>query len=207
MDNRKQSLTQDFTRWLDRYSPRRALQQQPTALEAEIKALMRVIFKMAPLADYLAWLDRVTTQLDYQMKTAAWPTVSEVGAVCSNINKSNAQKSPTKSQELSPSRIAAQRMVDGKDVGDGWLYGRSNLEMMKLGIVGGETLRKYRTDLYFSAKKVYGEEAARRMESGWLERHRNAERLHAKMSEDEMPTKEPFRRMPVSADDQYPEYS
>lgn len=203
MSNRNEALTDEFTAWLERYSPRRALQQNETALEAEVKALMRVIYKMAPNTDYLSWLERVTTQLDYQMKTSAWPTVAEIGAACSNINKAVALKTPRTSGGIDPVKINAQRMNDGENVGDGWLYGRANIDMMKTGLVSPDTLRRYRSALYFAAKDVYGEEKVKSMEAGWIARHEDAERLDAKMGE--MPQGEPFKRMPVSDDDQWAE--
>jgi len=202
MSTRTEGLTEEITLWLDRYSPRRALQSNEQAMAAEINALMRVVLKMAPITDYTRWLERVTTQLDFQMKTSAWPTVSEVGAACSNINKSVALGSQRKGVMKSPPEIMAARMNAGEDVGDGWIYGRGAVEVMRTGQVSQETMRKYRSALYFAFKDFYGEDIAKAREADWIARHEAAESLEAAS---DMPKGEPFRRMPQSPDDQYGE--
>ena len=200
MSTRSDALTDEFTEWLDRYSPRRALQSNESALAAEITALMRVILSMAPDKDYLEWLEKVTSGLDRQMKTSAWPTVSEVGAVCSNINKHNALNSGKSNEfKLDPIKINADRMNRDESIGDGWLYGRNCIELMKSGRVTQETLRRYRSALYFSAKDVGGEDYARKMEVNWVARHDEAESLDRKIQA--VPSGEPFKRIPQHDND------
>lgn len=201
MNTRAEALTDEFTLWLDRYSPRRALQANEQAMSAEVNALMRVILKMAPGSDYLSWLAKVTNQLDYQMKTAAWPTVSEVGAACSNINKAKALHTQRKFPSLDPVAIAAKRMNAGEDIADGWLYGRGAVELIKSGAVSRETIRKYRSALFFAYRDLLGEEKAKLREADFIARHEAAERLDA--AKTEPPKGEPFKRMPTSPDDQY----
>lgn len=204
MSARNEALHAEFTRWLGRYSPRRALQQNEQALGDEINALMRMVLKMAPNSDYLRWLEKVTTNLDFQMKTSAWPTVAEVGAACSNMNKHAALNSPKPrhSQQKRPMDIASDRMKNGDFVGDEWIYGRNAVEMMSEGLVDQETLRKYRSALYFSAKAVYGDEIAKRREAEWIAKHESAE-SHHKLAAGDMPTGEPFQRMPTHDNDQW----
>jgi len=177
MSSRNTALHEEFTRWLGRYSPRRALQVNEQALGDEITALMRMVLKMAPQSDYLRWLEKVTTNLDFQMKTSAWPTVAEVGAACSNMNKHDSLNRPKGSRHAEvkrPMDIAADRMNRGDAVGDEWLYGRNAVEMMGEGLVDQDTLRQYRSALYFSAKAVYCEDIAKRRESGWIAKHASA---------------------------------
>lgn len=204
MTTRNEVLHDVFVRWLDRYSPRRALQQNEQAMKDEVNALMRVVWRMAPKQDYENWLGKVTNQLDYQMKTSAWPTVAEIGAACSNQNKAQVLNNPqsVKQVSLDPAKIAAKRMNAGEAVGEGWLYGRNCLDMIKGGEVSSDTLRKYRSALYFSAKDTYGEERAKVMEADWLLRHGKAEGLHALMAS-EPPKGEPFKRMPTHENDQW----
>lgn len=204
MTTRNEVLHDVFVRWLDRYSPRRALQQNEQAMKDEVNALMRVVWKMAPKDDYENWLVRVTNQLDYQMKTSAWPTVAEIGAACSNQNKARVLNNPQSVQSftLDPVGIAAKRMNAGELVGEGWLYGRDCVDLMKTGAVSHDTLRKYRSAFYFSAKDTYGEEKAKRMEVGWIERQSQAENLTAVMAR-ELPKGEPFKRMPIHDNDQW----
>lgn len=201
MNPRTEALTEEFTEWLDRYSPRRALQSNEKAMGAEINALMRVILKMAPVSDYLSWLEKVTTQLDYQMKTSAWPTVSEVGAACSNVNKSRSLSGQRQSVTTIPATIVARRMNAGETVGDGWLYGRDAVVLIKTGDVSSDLMRRYRSALYFSAKKLHGEEKARLMEEAWIARHDAAEALDQAASAP--PDGEPFNRMPTSPEDEF----
>lgn len=201
MNPRTEALTEEFKQWLDRYSPRRALQSNEKAMGAEINALMRVILKMAPVADYLSWLEKVTTQLDYQMKTSAWPTVSEVGAACSNVNKSRSLSGQRTAVTTIPATTAARRMNAGESVSDGWLYGRDAVALLRTGDVSSDLMRKYRSSLYFSTKKIYGEEKARLMEEGWIARHDAAERLDRVAAS--RPDGEPFNRMPTSPEDEF----
>tara|TARA_R100001369_G_scaffold16867_4_gene31985 strand:- start:1361 stop:1984 length:624 start_codon:yes stop_codon:yes gene_type:complete len=203
MSTKNEVLYDVFTRWMDRYSPRRALQQNETALKDEVNALMRVIWKMAPREDYENWLAKVLNQLDYQMKTSAWPTVAEIGAACSNQNKARILSNPLSAEpfSLDPVKIAAKRMNAGESVGDAWLYGRNSLDLMATGLVTGDTLRRYRSALYFSAKDTYGEGKAKRMEAEWLLRHGKAENLHAVMAAADLPEGEPFKRMPTHPND------
>ena len=111
MSPRVEALTEEFGAWLSRYSPRTHLRSQPDALRAERYALTKVVFKMAPKVDYLTWLQKLTEALDYQMRTTAWPTVHEVGAVASNLNKDRSRKAGTThgTGSLDPAVINAQR--------------------------------------------------------------------------------------------------
>lgn len=194
---REEQITEEFSDWLDRYTAPRSLQENEKARHAEMRALVKAILRFAPKVDYLSWLERVTSQLDYQQKTRSWPTVSEVGAVASNINKANPSHQGSE-WTLDPLKIAAKRINGGEAVGDEWLYGRRAVELLASGEVHMDTLRPYRSSLYFRAKKLYGEEQARAMEADWIARHESAE-SHHRIAQD-MPEGEPFNRFPTAAE-------
>jgi hypothetical protein len=177
MNTRDEALLEEFGLWLERYSPRRALQGNSEALQAEVKALLRVIKKYAPMNDYLSWLSRVTEALDFMMKTSAWPTVNEVGSACIATNKEAARKAPSEAISLDPIEVNAKRMNAGEAVGDGYLYGRDAVTLLRGNHVSLDVMTKYRSALFFSAKDVWGEELALRAEARWKAKHADAEEL------------------------------
>ncbi|MGR3524864.1 MAG: hypothetical protein ACU0CT_02555 [Paracoccaceae bacterium] len=76
---------------------------------------------------------------------------------------------------LNPMEIAAHRMNEGEAVGDEWLYGQNAARLIASGLVPADTMRKYRSALYFAAKDDCGADIAKTMEAGWLARHAAAE--------------------------------
>ena len=177
MNSREESLLEEFGKWLERYSPRRALQGNSEAMQAEVNALMKVIKKFAPMSDYLSWLSKVTDTLDFRMKTSAWPTVNEVGSACVAVGKDRAKSGPSDVFSLDPIDVNAKRMNSGEAVGDGFLYGRDAVELLRSGKVSMEIMTKYRSSLFFSAKDVWGEEIALKREAEWKAKHAAAEQL------------------------------
>lgn len=180
MNNRTAGITEEFTLWLNRYTPRNTLKADPAALQAEITALMRALLRMAPVSGYLEWLQKVTDNLDRQMKTAAWPTVSEVASSAAFISKGQPQSGETRADQwkIDPVAIAAKRMNAGEAVGDDWLYGLNAAKLEQSGLVGDDIFRRYRSAVYFSHKEFYGEEIARAKEAQWIARHEESSRHH-----------------------------
>lgn len=198
MNARAESLAIDFKKFLDRYTPRRSLQGNPEALEAEIEKLMGALIQSAPTKNYLTWLERVTNQLDRQMTTSAWPLVADLVKVCSNQNKHDSLSQPRSNiVKFDPVKINAQRMNDGEPVGEDWLYGHNALLLEQSGLVDADTMRRYRSTLYFSAKRQWGEGPAGQYESHLVARHQDAKVLTAREPVDP-PKGEPFKRMPKS---------
>lgn len=197
MSIRTESIAKTFSAWLERYSPPQMMKEKPDVMQAEVETLLRVILKFAPQEGYNGWVDRMLDRLEYQMKTRAWPTKGEVGSICSNMRKETAQssgvKAPDPKDEL---QVMADRINAGEFVGDGFLYGRQAVDLLRNGLVSGDTMRKYRSALYFSMKDAWGEEKARQVEATLIAKHDAAERLHSDTAAIEMPKGEPFKRMP-----------
>lgn len=70
-----------------------------------------------------------------------------------------------------PEQIAADRMATGETVGEEWLYGTGAVKLLRDRIVDQETMKRYRSALYFKAKDIGGEEYARNIEQDLLARH------------------------------------
>ncbi len=172
MSVRAETIANIFSAWLKRYSPPRIMADAPEIQKEERNTLLRVLLKFAPDRDYEGWLNRVLDRVEYQMKTRAWPTKGEIGAVCSNLAKEGHGKAQAQSEwTLDPAALAAKRMNEGQGVGDDWLFGRRCHELMATGEVSQDTLRAYRSAWYFSAKDLHGEEKARRMEQEMYRKH------------------------------------
>lgn len=159
MNLRQAEIAQALTRWLDRYSCPQHLREKPEAAQAEAEKIAGVLSKMAPSTEVQPFLNRVFDALDYQMKTRAWPTVGEVAAVCSNIRKEVTFTSePTEAK--TPMEIVSAKMERGESVGDGWLWGRDAVDLIRAGKVTREVMEKYRSAAFFARKDTYGEDAA-----------------------------------------------
>lgn len=179
MSLRQSEITATLTRWLDRYSCPMNLRDKPQAAQAEAEALAGVLLRFAPQTEYQPFMNRVFSQLDYQMKTRAWPTVAEVSAVCSSVRKAAAIASGTADSEkdMRPVAIAARAMAEGKPVGEGWLYGRMAVEMIAERLVDKTTMDKYRSGAFLHRKAVYGEPAALAWETEAKARHEDAKHI------------------------------
>lgn len=112
-------------------------------------------------------------------KGRSWPTVSHMIDAMDRVAKRSggavaiADEAPKWS--LDPLAIMARRMNEGEAVGDEWLYGQNAARLIASGLVPADTLRKYRSALYFAAKDGSGADNAKTMEAAWLERHKAAE--------------------------------
>lgn len=126
---------------------------------------------------------RITDALRFVRQTykgRSWPTVSHMVDAMERVASKRGEKVENLEApkwELDPLAVAARRMNEGELVGDGWLYGRDALRLMQSGLVPADTIRKYRSALYFEAKAKSGEDNARTMEAAWIARHEEAEAL------------------------------
>lgn len=159
MNIRQADIARNLTRWLDRYSCPQHLRDKPEAAQAEAEKIAAIIGRFAPQSDYQPFLNRVFDALDFQMKTRAWPTVGEVGAVCSNLRK-EAPSAAGEAVQITPVDIIAAKMERGDPVGEGWLYGRDAVDLIRAGKVSREVMEKYRSGAFLARRKVYGEDAA-----------------------------------------------
>lgn len=187
MSFRQIEIATALTEWLDRYSCPANLRDKPKAAQAEAEALAAVLLRYAPSSDYQPFLNRVFSQLDYQLKTRAWPTVSEIAAVCVNTRKDAARDGQMpqdgKTKDMRPCAIAARCMNEGKPVAEGWLYGRNAVEMIAERLIDQDTMTRYRSSAFLRRKDLYGEGPALAWEAAAKARHEDAKSIHRETSE------------------------
>jgi hypothetical protein len=172
MSLRNSEISGMMTRWLERFTPPLQIRDNERAQQDEAKALLGVLLKFAPQTGYDQFVSRAFDLLEYQMKTRAWPTKGELGAVCSNLRKDAPRPAElTTSATLDPVDIMARRMQRGEPVGEEWLYGRSACDLIASGKVDDCTMRRYRSGAHFARKDLYGQEAAQRWEDEAKARH------------------------------------
>lgn len=172
MDLRTADIARKLADWLDRYASPVHLREKPEAAQAEADALTRVLCKYAPQDDYQPFLNRVFGFLDQTMKTRTWPTVQEIGSACASLRKDEPRQEAE--AKLDPYEMTAKRMSDGKEVGEGFLWGRDAVEMIARRLVDEPTMTRYRSAAFFRRKDMYGEIAALEWEAAAKERHQAA---------------------------------
>jgi len=193
MNVKTQTIAGIFQGWLKRYSPPNVMKNDADVMKAERDSLLRVLLKFSPDTDYDGWVNRVLDQLEYQMKTRAWPTKGELGAVCSNLRKMGHGDKPMDIEPRDPDEVNAERINNNQAVGDEWIYGANAVRLSRTGLVSEAQFRRYRSALYFAAKDAVGEERAKRQEASWIKRHEAAERVFAGGAKFHAPTYEPKR--------------
>lgn len=177
MSIRTEEIARTFHAWLERYSPPMSMKDKPKVVQEEADHLLRVVLKFAPREGYNGWIDEMLDQMEYQMKTRAWPTKGELGAVCSNQRKKfGSGPGAVMREPRSPLDIAADRIDRGEAVGDGWIYGNNALELVASGKVTEAQLRAYRSALFFAMKDAWGEGPALEKEADLKRRHADASR-------------------------------
>jgi hypothetical protein len=178
MNYRQVEIAKIFSEWLDRRSCPNDLRDKPKAAADEAEALLRAVAKFAPQSEYQPFIHRVLDQLDYQMKTRFWPTVNEVAAAASNLRKevavSKVKTDDDDEKDMSPEAITARAMMEGKPVGEGWLYGASAVAMIAKKIVDEATMTKYRSGAFLARKAAFKEPAALAWEAEAKARHETA---------------------------------
>lgn len=178
MNLRQAEIAKQLAQWLESYSPPRSMAGNPEALQRESERLLGVLTKFAPQDGYNGWVSSVLEQCAYQMKTRAWPTVGELGSVCSNARKKDKPEGKAEPFVMDVYALTANRMKAGEAVGEGYLYGREAVELIARRLVDETTMTKYRSEAFFSRKHFYGEEAALAWEAAAKERHDSARRAH-----------------------------
>lgn len=125
-------------------------------------------------------LDDAFQEVAELFRGTGWPKPAVFVSAMEAINRKVmiSGDAPKSDWSLDPVAIVAKRMNAGDAVGDDWLYGRKCVELMASGQVSQDTLRKYRSALYFSAKAVLNEDKAKELEAGWIKKHEDAEALH-----------------------------
>ena len=167
-------LKSKLTRFLGRKSPPKLLDSKPDMQSDEIAALVSALKRVAPrdpdrLSEWWKSFEPAMSETCGRM----WPTEKEIAQVGKATNERLRQMSPQPQStfRLDPAEMAARRMSQGEAVGEGWLYGVSACELIARGLVDEATMRKYRSEAYFSRKRAYGEEKARQWEDEAKARH------------------------------------
>lgn len=175
-DMRTAEISGILTRWLERYSPPAQLRDNARAQQDEVAALLGVILRFAPLVGYGDFVAKVIDQIEFQMKTRAWPTKGELGAVCSSVRKAgnHARTDMTGDADMTAEAITARRMQRGEPVGEGWLWGTNACELIRRGLVDKPTMDRYRSGAFLERRAAYGEEDALRWEAECKARHEAA---------------------------------
>ena len=74
----------------------------------------------------------------------------------------------------SANQIAAQRIIQGEPVGDGWLYGKLALQLLNDGLILQADLDRYRQSLRHSVEQVYSAGQVAEMFARFEQRHADA---------------------------------
>lgn len=176
MNPRVEFLTEKLTAYLDRRSIPRNLADRPDARNAELSALVHTLVRYAPRQEYGEWWAKIEVILAENADTRAWPTQSEIKSAAGKLSGSNT-KHIADGSEIDPLEVIAGRMNAGELVGDGYIYGKLAVDLVRRGLVSNDRMRQYRSALYFSSKKIYGEGEARRLEAEFVARHEKAEKV------------------------------
>ncbi|MBK9073302.1 MAG: hypothetical protein IPL79_20220 [Myxococcales bacterium] len=162
--------------YLDRRTAPRGIADKPQVVREELAALVRCVLRFAPTSGMDEWWQKFEDRLAEESTTRAWPTEGEIKKAALSL-RGTTQPKFTQGYEADPLAINAGRMSRGEAVGDGFLYGRPAVALLRAGYVTPAQMAGYRSGLFFSAKSVYGEAVALNMESEWKKRHADAECL------------------------------
>jgi len=184
---RMQMTLSGLTDFLERYKQPDHLSD--TTSMAEMKSICDAInARMSADLDKQAVMDRlgdVFQAVSEQYLGASWPKAAVFVKAIDGINKRSTttpiQSSNAGGSSVSGSlslKVMSDRINSGQGVGDEYLYGRLNHELMATGAVSEEALKKCRSALFFSMKDVWGEEKA-------LLREAECKKRHAAFLEDE----------------------
>lgn len=176
MSMRDAEIKSIFELWLERYSPPRDMRENAKACQAEADALLRMFTKFAPHSGVAPWCREALDLLDEQMKTRAWPTVNELGAVCRNLtrDKARSMQGAAGDEPRSDVEIIADKMNAGQAVGVGWIWGRGAVELAASRLVSEAVMTRYRSGLFFGDRDAYGDDFARRKEAERKQGHEEA---------------------------------
>jgi hypothetical protein len=191
-----------FTRWLERYSPPAQIRENERAQQDEAQALLGVLLRFAPQTGYADFVALVIDRVEFQMKTRAWPTKGELGAVCSNLRKEGAKPTDiTGGPDMSPPAVNARRMQRGEAVAEGWLWGVNACDLIATGLIDEPTMTRYRSAAFMARKAIYGEDAALGWEADAKARHQSAREARRQREAEQRDIAIPDKSVPYSAGD------
>ena len=183
-NQRVRLITASLNEFLRLYKRPEHLDEQTalTELREMAEEMNLLIASTSGQSDLEAQIKQAFRNIRQTYKGRSWPTVSHVVDAMNVSAKVSKPKQAEGKVEAGwrpdTMQIMANRMNAGEAVSDSYLYGRSAVELLKAGLVDRETLRKCRSELYFAAKNACGEDIAKSMEAGWIERHDYAERIY-----------------------------
>lgn len=168
-------VTVRLSRFLDRRQMPKRLEGKEAAIADEVRALVAVVLRYAPRdPDRLAaWWPGFERTLG-ENSTGLWPIEREIRDAAGAINKASASGGPSTEWKIDEAELAARRMREGQQVGEGWLWGRMAVDMIARGLIDRETMEKYRSALFLANRKTYGEEFALAREAECKARHQAA---------------------------------
>ena len=170
------SIITDFLRQYQRPShlDNEAAMREIAAIAEELNALVSTSSSPDEFKGRVIDACRILRQTYTQR---AWPMpahfIKAMEAVAAKVNKSVSADAKVATFG-SAQQIAAQRIIEGEPVGDGWLYGRLALDLLNSGLVSEAELSRYRESLRRSAERVFGADQTARMFARLEQRHRDA---------------------------------
>lgn len=139
---REAYLSQRFNEFLDRFSPPRAIANNPTAMQQDADDMLRTVLRYAPREEYGEWLGAVLRELQEGMTTRSWPAPGELAKACR-------MKGAAKSQ---PSALvedhAIDRMIDWHGKFGTQMPGHGNpartAELIQRGVLANEREARFK---------------------------------------------------------------
>jgi hypothetical protein len=136
MTPREEYLSARFNEFLDRFSPPRSIQNNPTAMQSDADSMLRTVLRFAPKEGYSEWLDAMLSDLQDGMTTRSWPAPGELTKACRS--KASATFAPDSLVESA----AIERMVAWhirfKSEMPGHGYAARTAEMIRSGVLANE---------------------------------------------------------------------
>lgn len=176
--------TADITARLQRFLARRQvpkhLAAQASAMMDETRALAETVERNAPRgsAALAEWWPKFEAALGVSGR-GFWPTEKEVADAARVVNSEAAKQRTGSAQAftLDAAEVAGRMMAEGKAVAEGWLYGRSAVELIGRKLVDLETMTRYRSAAFFARKEAFGHDAALAWEAEAKDRHEAAKAM------------------------------
>lgn len=170
------SIITDFLRQYQRPShlDNEAAMREIAAIAEEVNALVSTSSSPDEFKGRILDACRILRQTYTQR---AWPMpahfIKAMEAVAAKVNKSVSADAKVATFD-SAQQIAAQRIIEGEPVGDGWLYGRLALDLLSSGLVSESDLARYRETLRRSLERIYGPDKAALTVARLEQRHLDA---------------------------------
>lgn len=161
-----------LTRFLERRQIPRRIEGKEAATRDEIKALSDAVYRSAPrdTQALAAWWPAFERALG-EIGSGLWPTEREIKDAAKIATAERPVRSGQASEQTDAVAITAQAMDAGRAVGEGWLYGRNAVELIRRQLVTREVMTAYRSGAFLARREIYGEAAALQWEAEAKARH------------------------------------